>query len=667
MPSLTELYTQSQNKVLTTIILVAGLAIPHARPEWGNNGPGTANTASCDLFRPLPAQVVEGASIEIYAGWNGVTTIVFKGTIENVRETTATPSLQASGLARPLKLTYRSAVLTLASVDQTTAIASLFTAAGISNYLINLPAWLIGVAVPGVISYTTYGDAINIIAQVDGSPYHEMPNGQIRVEKRDPIPSSAAFRTYYSGKLSQLTAAQRLQLSEGTLPLTAIQPASITDPLLQPRLRSVSLDKKWADVKNSIIAQGAVVTATGTGGKQISQRLSETAVGPSPFIPIPPTYQEATIDAPLIDDITKLATYAIREFGLLNRLQEVGTIVVDGDPEIFYGATIFVSDEDYTGASGYYFVSGYRTAVSDQDFLTTINVTGGRSAGTTAKLAPFACFDWAVTGKVTQILPVGIGPGGKGVVVTFDGGCSKDFDGTIASYAWSDTQGNTGTGRYFQAAYDPAHVLSADVTLTVTDNDGLTNSTTKTVTVSGDDTKVGGQPTAQTFIICAAEAYAMGSADGGATWNDLSAAGLGLTGKFVSCAAQYWESGSDKGFTALFMTDKGEVMISNDACATGYVPTIRPFNDSGATYSITPIMGPSCSVWLIAPGTQGLTPTNAIFYYVLNDDKPTASNAWGIWYLSSPAGMQGVNYTQQGWMADASWPAFNKSMRSNIF
>lgn len=71
--------------------------------------------------------------------------------------------------------------------------------------------------------------------------------------------------------------------------------------------------------------------------------------------------------------------------------------------------------------------------------------------------------------------------GAAGVAVTFDGSNSSDPDGTIVSYSWSFGDGGSGSG------VAPSHTYAADgtynVTLTVTDDAGATDSAMTTVTI----------------------------------------------------------------------------------------------------------------------------------------------------------------------------------------
>ncbi|TQV81518.1 S8 family serine peptidase [Aliikangiella coralliicola] len=65
---------------------------------------------------------------------------------------------------------------------------------------------------------------------------------------------------------------------------------------------------------------------------------------------------------------------------------------------------------------------------------------------------------------------------------SFDGSASSDPDGTIASYAWDFGDGATGTSASANHTYASAGTYT--VQLTVTDNDGASNTTSKSVTVS---------------------------------------------------------------------------------------------------------------------------------------------------------------------------------------
>ncbi|MCU1551445.1 MAG: hypothetical protein JWR36_2005, partial [Glaciihabitans sp.] len=69
-----------------------------------------------------------------------------------------------------------------------------------------------------------------------------------------------------------------------------------------------------------------------------------------------------------------------------------------------------------------------------------------------------------------------------GLSVAFDGTGSTDSDGTVASYAWDFGDGDTSTSA------TPTHVFATDntysVSLVVTDNGGLTDSETKSITVA---------------------------------------------------------------------------------------------------------------------------------------------------------------------------------------
>lgn len=89
--------------------------------------------------------------------------------------------------------------------------------------------------------------------------------------------------------------------------------------------------------------------------------------------------------------------------------------------------------------------------------------------------------------------------------VSFDATGSNDPDGSIVSYQWDFDDGSTATGA------QPTHTFAAgtyDVTLTVTDGDGLTDTATKTITVTG-GANAPTQPTASLSISRSGNTYTL--------------------------------------------------------------------------------------------------------------------------------------------------------------
>jgi len=78
---------------------------------------------------------------------------------------------------------------------------------------------------------------------------------------------------------------------------------------------------------------------------------------------------------------------------------------------------------------------------------------------------------------------------------TFDGSGSTDPDGWISSFSWSFSDGATATGPTVTHAYAAPGAYSA--TLTVTDNEGMSSSVTREVTVVSNE-----PPTAQLAVNC---------------------------------------------------------------------------------------------------------------------------------------------------------------------
>lgn len=108
----------------------------------------------------------------------------------------------------------------------------------------------------------------------------------------------------------------------------------------------------------------------------------------------------------------------------------------------------------------------------------TVTNTEGTNASTERSITVSAP-NQAPTANITPDKTAGDTP----ITVTFDASGSSDLDGTISQYHWDFDDGSTGTGQ------SVSHLFSNDgiynVTLTVTDDDGATDTATVTITLSG--------------------------------------------------------------------------------------------------------------------------------------------------------------------------------------
>jgi serine protease len=111
-------------------------------------------------------------------------------------------------------------------------------------------------------------------------------------------------------------------------------------------------------------------------------------------------------------------------------------------------------------------VGTYYVMVRGYSSFSGVSLLGSYDGGSTSNLPPTSSFSASCTN----------------LACSFDGSASSDDDGSIASYSWSFSDGNSASGQ--TTSHNFAAAGDYTVTLTVTDNDGATDSSSQTVTVT---------------------------------------------------------------------------------------------------------------------------------------------------------------------------------------
>jgi PKD repeat protein len=130
---------------------------------------------------------------------------------------------------------------------------------------------------------------------------------------------------------------------------------------------------------------------------------------------------------------------------------------------------------DGTHGSGQLVSHSYQKAGNYQATLTVIDKDGGQATDTATVQV------WAANQPPTAVIS-GPTSGLVGQTLTFSGSGSSDPDGQIVTYAWDLGDGTTASAVEVSHSYNAAGAYQ--VTLTVTDNGGLSDSATQTVQVT---------------------------------------------------------------------------------------------------------------------------------------------------------------------------------------
>ena len=148
----------------------------------------------------------------------------------------------------------------------------------------------------------------------------------------------------------------------------------------------------------------------------------------------------------------------------------------DSDGSIISYAWDFKDGETGNGET----ISHTFSSIGSYNVLLTVTDNDGATDTTTKTItvtAPITT-NQSPTASFTATPTSGTAP----LAVSFNASSSSDSDGSITSYAWDFKDGNTGTGQTINHTFSSAG--SYNVLLTVTDDEGASDSTTKTINVT---------------------------------------------------------------------------------------------------------------------------------------------------------------------------------------
>jgi len=146
----------------------------------------------------------------------------------------------------------------------------------------------------------------------------------------------------------------------------------------------------------------------------------------------------------------------------------------DSDGSIISYAWDFKDGDTGTGETVFHTFS----SIGSYNVLLTVTDNDGATDSITKTINVTETLNQSPTASFTADSTSGVAP----LEISFDASSSSDPDGSIISYQWDFKDGATGSGQTINHTFSSTG--SYNVRLTITDNEGATDSTTKTITVT---------------------------------------------------------------------------------------------------------------------------------------------------------------------------------------
>ena len=486
---------------ITYQVLIAGGPVPNVIGVDTSAGVSQINAQAVVHLTSRPGSAVEGATCEIWAGYDGHTDIVFKGELDGTswEYFPGVVSLPARDLLARTRYDWGGDDRTYTSEDDAAIIQNLVEAMGIpsSQTHIESSSWTMGVVEPVT-----------------------APAGRAFWPLIEEIDRLAGFRTY----TDRAGVIRRYSVSGNVGVGSAFSYAEGDNIIKVTRRRTLD------GIVNKCIVTGITYEGLSVGGPGVGEAFAD-----NPFVPDPPRYITLAIQSNLVEDDAKALEIATRMVADKNVRPETLELEVPGEATIQPLSILSVAHSDIEISSGRLIVDRVQHSIRGASWRTTITTLGGNVNATATNIPPVAAFDLKLfregedTGSGVNAVVTGIA----------DGSASTDPDGTVAAYSWT---GSVDAGTITPASSSAAvyrfaitgAATSVTVSLTVTDAGGATNTLSRTISLTSSSVLVEPLYTAEDGLLAA-------SADGEQTWATFSvASGQTCLAPFAADWGEVW-------------------------------------------------------------------------------------------------------------------------------
>jgi len=421
----------THNRVLTTEVRIGGRQVPAATvlgiPSTSHARDQMVGTGEVELSAK-PSWFNEGQSLEIRLGWNGLTAVVFKGTIPE-HSVEASPKGYVVHGQGEMYRTQDAGPTTLAGLSWTNEtgeniVRDCLINAGVTNYSLRDGWATLGVEEDVVLEENSaYAGLINEVDQIERLFTCDMPDGAPRRFSQSGVPSATTSWDY----------------DEDT-----ILDAQSSESVRQVRNRCVV-----EGFDDGIVSYYAARQAD------------------SIYVPDPPRYRIYTLPNSKVDSQSVADTLAELLMLEYNRKVGAGTITVLGNPYVRPGDTIGVtcSKLDLVAKTNCWVTRVSQRADPENGWTTEIGIEWGvGDAGYSTGRPPLAMFSYVIVRKTETT-------GMIYVVTCVNESTDPDTPMADLTLAWSNSANAvTGSGEIYVVVLTAAEMATGvTITLTVTD------------------------------------------------------------------------------------------------------------------------------------------------------------------------------------------------------